>query len=259
MKDRRRPSGRPSGRFRVVRLWGVDVELHWTFLALLVLVVWAESSGGVAAVAAGLVWIVAIFGSVLVHEMAHCVVARRRGAVVEDILLTPLGGLSQLSEVPEEANDELAIAIVGPLTSFGLAVLAAAGGAVAHARMWPPTLFAGSWFARLLWLNVLLGGFNLLPALPMDGGRVLRAALARHRDRRTATRQAARVARVLAVIMIVAGIAYDVWLAIIGVFVFLGAAAEEQGAEHPDNRDDKTGGPPLVGPPPSGRESSDTR
>lgn len=158
---------------RVGRIVGVELRLHWTFFVLVLLVAWANSGTGVAAVAAGLLWIVAVFGSVLVHEMAHCVVARRHGAVVEDILLTPIGGISQLARMPEAAKDELPIALVGPLTSLGLAIVAVVGGLVADVRLWPPTLFAGSWFARLAWLNVLLGGFNLLPALPMDGGRVL--------------------------------------------------------------------------------------
>lgn len=214
----------------VGQILGVQIRLHWSFLALVALVVWMSAAKGAASVAAGLAWIAAIFGSVLVHEVAHCVVARRRGAVVEDILLTPLGGLSRLHEMPEGPNDELAVAIVGPLTSFGLAVVAVALGLAIGAHLWPPTLFAGSWFARLAWLNVLLGGFNLLPALPMDGGRVLRAVLARHHDRGAATRMAATVARYLAFFMIVAGFTIDFWLIPIGVFVYLGAGAEEQAA-----------------------------
>ena len=184
------------GSVPIGRIWHVEIRLHWTFLALLFLVLWLYSGAGRRAVAADLLWIAAIFGSVLVHELAHCVVARRRGAVVDDILLTPLGGLSQLHEMPEAPGDELAIAIVGPLTNFVLAVGLTVGGLVTGARLWAPTLFAGSWFARLLWMNVLLGAFNLLPALPMDGGRVLRAALARRYDRYTATAMAAHVARV---------------------------------------------------------------
>lgn len=89
----------------------------------------------------------------------------------------------------------------------------------------------GSWFARLAWLNAVLDGFNLLPAIPMDGGRVARALLERRHDRVTATRQAARIARILAVVMIVGGIFYDFWLILIEFFVYLGASAEEQAAE----------------------------
>jgi Zn-dependent protease len=223
--------GSTRSSIRVARIGGIDIRMHWTFLVLVVLVVWVNMGSGASTVGMGLLWISAVFASVLVHEYAHCVVARRRGAMVEDILLLPIGGVSQLKKMPERPADELAIAIVGPLTSLGLAALAMAGGVAFGAHLWPPTLFAGSWFARLAWLNGLLGGFNLLPALPMDGGRVARALLARHHDRLTATRQAARIARMLAAVMIVGGIFYDFWLVLIGCFVYLGASAEEQAAE----------------------------
>ncbi len=222
---------RSQSSIRVARIGGIDIRMHWTFLFLVILVVWVNSSGGVSTVGVGLLWITAVFASVLVHEYAHCVVARRRGAVVQDILLLPVGGLSQLKKMPERPADELAIAIVGPLASFGVAALALVGGLVFGAHLWPPSLFAGSWFARLAWLNVLLGGFNLLPALPMDGGRVARALLERRHDRLTATRQAARIARMLAVVMIIGGVFCDFWLVLIGLFVYLGASSEEQAVQ----------------------------
>jgi Zn-dependent protease len=147
----------------------------------------------------------------------------------------------------------LAIAIVGPLTSFALAFGAAGLGVAFDAKLWPPTLFAGSRLARLLWLNVLLGGFNLLPALPMDGGRVLRAALARHHDRRLATQMAAHVAHTLAILMMVVGFFYSFWLIVIGLFVFLGATAEEQAAQASTHRDheSRNAAPPTSRTPPA--------
>ena len=224
------------------QIWGVEIRLHWTFFGLILLVMWAYAGAGRRAVESGLLWIVAIFGSVLVHELMHCVVARRRGAVVEDILLMPLGGLSQMHEMPEAPGDELAIAAVGPLTNFLLALLFMAGGLGFGARLWPPTLFGGPWLARLLWMNILLGAFNLLPAIPMDGGRVLRAALARRHDRRTATAMAARIARFCAGAMILVGFFYDFWLILIGIFVLLGASAEEQAATDANHHRDGTHG-----------------
>ena len=176
--------GRTRSSIRVARIGGIDIRMHWSFLVLVILVVWVNMSSGASAVGVGLLWITAVFASVLVHEYAHCIVARRRGAVVEDILLLPIGGVSQLKKMPERPADELAVAIVGPLTSLGLATVAVAGGLVVGAHLWPPTLFAGSWLARLAWLNFLLGGFNLLPALPMDGGRVA-AGPARATSRQT--------------------------------------------------------------------------
>lgn len=220
----------------VGRLAGVPIRLHWTFFLLVAFVALVDRSAGRRAVLVGLVWIVALFASVVAHEVAHCVVARRRGATVLGIVLFPLGGLSQVEAMPEAPRDELAVAIVGPLTSLGLGVLLLAVGLVFGAHVFPPTLFAGSWWARLGWLNLLLGVFNLLPALPMDGGRVLRATLARHRSNLEATVLAARIARYVGVAMIVVGFFYDFWLILIGLFVLMGARAEEEAARHQERR-----------------------
>lgn len=215
------------------RIVGVEVRLHWTFFALLLVVVAANAGDGAKVVLGALLWVVAVFGSVLLHEAAHCVVARRRGAVVEGILLTPVAGLSRMHDLPETPRDELAVAIVGPLVNFVLAALLAVAGLAAGMGLWPPTLFAGGWIARMLWMNVLLGGFNLLPALPMDGGWVLRSVLERHRDRRAAAVAAAEVSRVVAVVMIAAGILYDFWLVVLGLIVLAVASA---GEPPPDGR-----------------------
>jgi Zn-dependent protease len=225
-----------SGSIRVGRLFGIDIRVHWTFLLLIPLVALASSDRS--QFLWNLLWIVAVFGSVLPHELSHCFVARRRGAIVRDILLSPIGGMSEMQQIPQAPSDEATIAVVGPLTSVALGLVIAGVGALAGARLWPPTLFAGSWFARLAWLNLLLGGFNLLPALPMDGGRVLRALLARHHDRRSATRIAGRVARMLALAMAVVGVFYNYWLVIIAIFVWLGARSEEYAADRfsGDNR-----------------------
>ncbi len=217
-----------SGSLRFARLFGIDIRVHWSFFVLVLLVAWG--SDGVRQMVNWLVWIAAVFGCVLVHEIAHCVLARRRGAVVKDILLLPIGGVSQMEKMPEAPADELSIAIAGPLTSLGLGLSAVVVGLVLRDRLWPPTLFAGSWFARLAWLNLLLAAFNMLPALPMDGGRVLRAALSRRRGRSEATRLAGKTARLVAAGLIVVGFFYDLWLVLIGIFVLLGATAEEHSA-----------------------------
>ncbi len=211
----------------VGRLLGIPLRMHWTFPLLLVFVVLVYWGSGLA-VLWGLVWVAALFVGVVLHELAHCVVARHRGVRLLGILLIPLGGISQLVSMPASPDDELTVAVVGPLTSVAIGGVLAVGGVLAGARLWPPTLFAGSWWARLAWLNLALGTLNLLPALPMDGGRVLRAVLARHRSKPEATVLASRVARILAMAMIVAGFLYDFWFVLIGIFVFLGAQAEEE-------------------------------
>ena len=217
----------------VGRVARIPIRLHWTFFLLVAFVAAVDWSSGPRSVVSGLAWIVALFASVVVHEIAHCLVARRRGAQVLGIVLFPLGGLSQLERMPTAPGDELAIAVVGPLTSLVLGTLLLIAGWVTGAHVWPPTLFAGSWLARLGWLNLLLGAFNLLPALPMDGGRVLRAALQRRHGHLEATLLAGRIARFVGLALVVVGFVLDVWLILIGIFVLLGARAEEEAARHP--------------------------
>jgi Zn-dependent protease len=210
----------------VAKVAGIEVRLHPTFLLLLALVLLpgdAEGPGPVARVS----WLAAVFASVVVHELAHSLVARRRGMRVRGITLLPIGGVSEIDELPEHPRDELFVAAAGPLTNLGLAgilwlVTAAGGGSV-----WPPGLAVGSPTARLAWLNLVLGLFNLLPAFPMDGGRVLRAWLARRTDLATATMRAAAAGRTLAVAMAVAGVLWNPWLVLIAAFVYLGATAEQ--------------------------------
>lgn len=243
--------GEPSTSLTIGRIAGIPVRLHWTFPALLLLVVLADEVDGVRAVLEGLGWVLALFACVVAHEIAHCLVARRHGATVRGIVLFPLGGMSQLESMPTAPVDEFKIAAIGPLTSICLGVSFAVVALMFGSRPWPPTLFAGPWLVRLAWLNVLLGGFNLLPAIPMDGGRMLRAALARRRSMVDATVLACRVAAWLALAMIVVGISYDIWLVLIGIFVLLGSRAEElaartavtQGAARTNTPRDHGGGP----------------
>lgn len=231
--------GRPTRRaqhpaphsLRIGRLLGVPLEVHWSFPLLVALVVVAEWPAGAGAVVGGLVWVAALFAGVVVHELAHCVVAKRRGGTVLGILLLPIGGMSRMDRIPERPADEAAIAAAGPAMSLVLGGLLLVTGALLGSSVWPATLVTGSWWARLGWLNLLLAGFNLLPALPMDGGRMLRAGLARRLPRLAATRIAASVARVLALGLVVAGVFYDFWLVLIGIFVLLGASGEVASAQ----------------------------
>ncbi len=227
---RRAPRPAPHS-IRIGRLLGIPLEVHWSFLLLVGFVVVVEWPAGAGAVVGGLVWVAALFAGVVIHEVAHCIVAQRRGGTVLGILLLPIGGMSRMDQIPERPADEAAIAAAGPATSLVLGALLLAAGALLGSSVWPPALVAGSWWARLGWLNLLLAAFNLLPALPMDGGRMLRAALARRLPRLAATRVAASVARVLAVGLVVAGVFYDFWLVLIGIFVLLGASGEESRAQ----------------------------
>jgi Zn-dependent protease len=209
------------------RIAGIEVRVHASFLILVVLFAALAPEPGVASALRNVGWLMLVFACVVVHELSHCFVARRRGAQVDEILLFPLGGVSRLRNLPESPRDELAIAIVGPLTSIGLAVLAGFGAVLLGQALVPVDLLSGGLLVRLAWLNLILGMFNLLPAFPLDGGRVLRALLERTRSLEAATRAATRVGHAFAAGLMVAGFFFDVWLLLIGIFVYFGASAEE--------------------------------
>jgi Zn-dependent protease len=212
---------------RVARVAGIDIRVHPLMVLLVAAVLAASVTDEGGGLWAGATWIVLVFSCVLVHELAHSVVARRRGVTVRDIVLLPIGGVSEMERLPERPADELVIASAGPLTSVAIALVAAGAALVAGEPLVPVDLLEGPLLHRLVWFNAVLGAFNLLPAFPMDGGRVLRAGLALRWPLERATGLAARVGRALAVVMAAAGIAFDLWLVLIALFVYLGASAEE--------------------------------
>jgi stage IV sporulation protein FB len=213
--------------FPIGRVAGIQIRVHASFFLLVALFVLAGNAPQGPGVAASLVWLVVIFACVVFHELAHCLVGRRHGLVVHEIDLLPIGGVSRLEPFPETPRDEFALAIAGPAASAALGV-AAALVAVAFSRsLYPVDLVSGPFLARLAWLNLLLAAFNMLPAFPLDGGRVFRALLERHYDLEHSTRIAGRTGRWLAFLLIAVGMVWNLWLAIIGVFVYLGASAEE--------------------------------
>ena len=216
---------------RIGRVKGVPIRVHWSFPLLVVLVILPTGAKTTTrSLAEGLIWIAALFVCIVIHELSHSFVARRRGFSVRDIVLLPIGGVSEITGLPGAPADELAIAIAGPLANVALALLLALVGYAAGAVMWPPAILAGAVVSRLMWANLLLAGFNLLPAIPMDGGRVLRALLSRRRDDLRATVLAVQIGRFIGLAMVLAGVRYDLWLSFIGLFVFVGAGAERQAA-----------------------------
>lgn len=230
---------------RLGSLLGVPIYLHWTFL---VLIAWFMAgplmSGSPDAVAAALRtggFILAIFGCIVLHEMGHALAARRYGIATRNITLLPFGGVASLERMPEKPVQELFVALAGPAVNVAIAAIiipavlatdgaaafaAPAGGGEASGAV---ALHRTHFLASLGVVNVFLVVFNMIPALPMDGGRVLRALLAMATDRTRATAIAAAVGRFVAVGFIVLGLfAGQVFLMLIGVFVFLGAGAEAQ-------------------------------
>lgn len=200
-------------RWRIGTLLGFPVEINLTFLLLLgVVFMWM---GGVA----GLVVVAIAFGSVLLHELGHAVVARRLGVNVSGIELHFFGGAAKMIEMPRSANHEIAIAAAGPLVSLVLAGLGLGIGAM-----------AGSWFVAVIgWINLTIALFNLIPALPMDGGRILRAFLTRHMDFVRATDVSVMVARVFAIGFALFGLANGMYqLVLLAPFLWLMGSNERQ-------------------------------
>src|SRR5262249_23978187 len=162
------------------------------------------------------------FACVLLHELGHSAVARRFGVRITSITLYPFGGIAALTEIPREPAKEILIAIAGPLVNFVLA----AGLFVGAAFLLPArhlgfeSLTGADLIPSLFSANLLLGLFNLIPAYPMDGGRILRGILASRTDYLHATRWAARIGKVFAGVFIVIGLLIqDWWLPILGVFL----------------------------------------
>jgi Zn-dependent protease len=224
MASRRRPH---QWSVALGRIGGISVRVHASFLLLVVLFAALAPEPGVVSALRNIGWLLLVFACVLVHELSHCFVAQRRGAQVDEILLFPLGGVSRLRHLPEDPADEFAVAIVGPLTSIALGLLCIIGALALDESLFPVDLLTGPLLVRLAVLNLVLGVFNLLPAFPLDGGRVLRAILERTRSLEAATRVATRVGHAFAAGLMVAGFLFDVWLLLIGLFVYFGASAEE--------------------------------
>jgi Zn-dependent protease len=222
--------------FRLGRIAGIDVRVHATFLLLLAWVALSHyftSGYEVAAALGAAAFILSVFGMVVLHELGHALTARRFGIGTRDITLLPIGGVAQLERMPEDPKQQLLVALAGPAVNVVLAIalflaVTITGGGVA---LDASHLGSGSWLAQLMWVNVSLAVFNLLPAFPMDGGRVLRAALAMRTTPLRATQIAARVGRGMAWGLGGLGLFVSPMLVLVALFVWMGATAEQTAAE----------------------------
>jgi len=226
-----------GGSFKIGRAFGIDVKVHWTFFLLLAFFgyVGFRDSGSAASALVTIGIVVALFFCVLLHEYGHSLVAQRLGSEVQDITLLPIGGLARMKTLPERPIDEVKVAVAGPLVNvvlapvfFGLALLF--GGSLSV----PTNILAGvdslgQAFAYLGVINVALVVFNMIPAFPMDGGRVLRGLLATRLGPVRATEISSTVGQAFAILFIVFGfLSNNFLLALVGFFVFLGASGESQ-------------------------------
>jgi Zn-dependent protease/CBS domain-containing protein len=229
--------------WRVGSIAGIALHVHATFLILLAYLAIREyrSSGSAAAAINGVVFVLAIFATVVLHELGHALAARRYGIKTRDITLLPIGGVARLERMPREPRQELVVALAGPAVNVVIAALLygwlrATGGVPAsiETASMSAAIFDREFLAQLLAVNVWLVLFNLIPAFPMDGGRVLRAVLAmRDRDYARATERAAKVGKFFALVFAILGffVLGNPFLVFIALFVWLGAAGEAAAAQ----------------------------
>jgi Zn-dependent protease/CBS domain-containing protein len=233
------PVGAPRGcvvirdmrwSFKVARIGGIEVRIHVTFLLLLaVFASFYGAQGGASGTVKIVVFFVLVFLCVLLHELGHAFAAKAYGIRTVDITLLPIGGVARMERMPEKPAQELVVAIAGPLVNVVIAatllfVLAVTGN-LDFSEVFDPTRFNALW--ALLYTNVMMVVFNLIPAFPLDGGRVLRALLATRLSYERATQIAATVGQALALLM-------GIWafskgppsLALIAIFIYMGAESE---------------------------------
>ncbi len=216
--------------WRIGSIAGIDILVHGTFVLLLL---WVGVSHylprhSLGDVGSGIVFILALFAIVVLHELGHALTARRFGIRARDITLLPIGGVARLERMPEDPRQELLVAIAGPAVNAVLAVaffliLAPVGGVGPFREF---SLVGGDFLGKLFWINVSLAVFNLIPAFPMDGGRVLRALLAMRGDYVRATQTAAGIGQGIALFLGFAGLFTNPFLVFIALFVWMGASAE---------------------------------
>ncbi len=215
--------------FTIARIFGSEVRIHITFFLLLLWIGVAHyQQGGMPAAIEVFIFILAVFACVVAHEFGHALMARNYGIRTPDITLLPIGGLARLERMPEKPLQEIAVALAGPAVNVVIAavlilVLGAGIDADALQALENPTV---SFLARLASVNVFLVVFNLIPAFPMDGGRVLRAVLAMRYSRVHATQIAARIGQGLAFLFGFLGLMGNPMLIFIAIFVYLAATAE---------------------------------
>ena len=240
--------------WRIATVAGIGIYIHVTFLLLLAFIVFEELAGGGnwLNVATAIGFIAAMFTIVVLHELGHALAAKRYGIKTQDITLLPIGGVARLERIPEEPKQELVVALAGPAVNVVLALLCALilgilinftmpldlllsgrfwasllSGRVHVSSMSAASSFLLHMLLQLLIVNVVMVGFNLLPAFPMDGGRVLRALLAMTTDYPRATRIAAGVGRIMAVLFVIVALKSGLMmLMFIALFVWIGGGAE---------------------------------
>lgn len=227
-----------KGALKLGSVSGIKIEIHWTFSLLLVWVAFIEIQGGgdLGRVLINEALILVLFACVVLHELGHALMAKKYDIKTKKILLLPIGGVASLEKMPEKPGQELMVALAGPAVNVVIAFLLAlvipfkdyfglAGQGMGD------MLYVPSFHNFLFYIfiaNIMLVVFNMIPAFPMDGGRVLRALLSFGLGRVRATRIASGIGQAFAVVFFVLGLFYNPFLILIALFIFFGAYAENQ-------------------------------
>jgi len=223
------------------RVFGVELRIHLTFLFLLVFVLLTESAAhNTFNAGRGLALVGIIFASVVLHELGHTLAGIQAGVPAKAIILLPIGGVTLLDETQHPIEPgaltwkrDIRIALAAPIVNL---IIAFAAGSILLAvapeiQLWAkPYVHSSNLPRSLVWVNVFLGLFNLLPAYPMDGGRVLRALFSRRMDPVRATRRAVTIGQAFATLFMLVGMLWNIWLTMIGFFLFIAAQLEERSA-----------------------------
>ena len=223
-----------KGSFKLGNIAGIGVFIHWTFSILIAYIIFSSYRAGQNAeqIIWMLIFVLSIFVTVFLHELGHALAAKKYNIKTKDITLLPIGGLARLESIPEKPKEELVVAIAGPAVNIGLAILTGLFIAIPDAKDLTIQLTgginSGNFFLNFFIVNIWLALFNMIPAFPMDGGRVLRALLAMKFERHIATNIAARIGQFLAIGFVFVGFFSNPFLVFIGLFIFLGAQAEAQ-------------------------------
>ncbi|MBL8091668.1 MAG: site-2 protease family protein [Anaerolineales bacterium] len=217
-------------QWRLGKFFGIDVYVHATFLLL---IAWVGYSHWLAnqnwgEVLSGIIFILALFACVILHEYGHALTARKFGVKTRDITIYPIGGVARLERMPEKPIEELWVALMGPAVNVVIALILFAYLFLTSSmfRLGDLSIASGSFLGRLLVVNIILVLFNLLPAFPMDGGRVLRALLAMRMDYVRATQIAATIGQGMALLFGLIGLFGNASLLFIAFFIWIGASQE---------------------------------
>ena len=222
-----------KGSFKLGKIAGLGLFIHWTFTILLLFIIYTNYKAGQNAkqIMWALLFIISVFTTVLLHELGHALAAKKYNIKTKDITLLPIGGLARLEKIPEKPSEELVVAFAGPLVNLVIAFLV---GLLVRVPNNPEVLISqltgginsSNFLLNFFLVNLWLALFNLIPAFPMDGGRILRAILSYKINRNTATKIAARIGQLIAIAFIFLGLFTNPFLIVIGIFVIIAAQIE---------------------------------